>query len=51
MLQPRKYSSIKSCGIEVDLEKFKVVLKDNMETSIEGIFACGTVVNGYGQIK
>ena len=48
-LQPENTLALKA-GIEVDLESSKVVLKDNMETSIEGIFACGTVVNGYGQI-
>ena len=49
-LQPENTLALKA-GIEVDLESSKVVLKDNMETSIEGIFACGTVVNGYGQIN
>lgn len=37
-------------GIKVE-ENFKMILNDNMETSIEGIFACGTVIGGFEMIN
>lgn len=49
-LHPENTLALKA-GIYIDSESSKMILKDNMETSIEGIFACGTVVEGYEQIN
>ena len=38
-------------GVSLDVEEDGVLVKENMETSREGIFACGTVIDGYNSVE
>ncbi|MEG0771832.1 NAD(P)/FAD-dependent oxidoreductase [Clostridium sp.] len=49
-LYPENLLGVK-IGMEVDEEKSELVVDENMETSIKGFFACGTVLKGYDVIE
>lgn len=38
-------------GIELDEEEDGVIVNDSMETTRTGIFACGTVIDGYNSVE
>lgn len=51
-MKPRPDTKLlEGTGLEIDSEEDGILVNENMETSVKGIFACGTVIDGYNSAE